>query len=80
MAGDWTKYRILTDASNAFLKNKILQLEIQNQLDHGNTFEPLDGYIKLAENLFGKKGTNLWDHGTLVQKIENLNVQEFSEL
>lgn len=80
--GDWTKYRILTDASNAFLKNKDLIIRNPKSIrPWQHVFEPLDGYIKLAENLFGKRGNQFkgsWNFGP--ENRKNLTVQEFSEL
>ena len=54
--GDWTRFRILTDASEAFLKNK--KLKIRNPKSTRpwqHVLEPLLGYILLAEKLFGNK-------------------------
>ncbi len=80
--GDWTKYRILTDASDAFLKNKNLILRNPKSIrPWQHVFEPLDGYIKLAENLFGKRGNQFkgsWNFGP--ENRKSLSVQQFSEL
>ena len=54
--GDWTRFRILTDASEAFLKNKNLKIRNPNSTrPWQHVLEPLLGYILLAEKLFGNK-------------------------
>ena len=70
--GDWTKFRILTDASEAFLKIKIYIYGIPILQDLGNMFlNSLYGYIILAEKIFGnkqKKYCTSWNFGPSQKK------------
>ena len=65
--GDWTKFRILTDASEAFLKNKNLYIRNPNSTrPWQHVLESLYGYIILAEKIFGnkqKKYCTSWNFG-----------------
>ena len=79
--GDWTKFRILTDASEAFLKNK--KLKIRNPKSTRpwqHVLEPLLGYILLAEKLFGnkKKYSTSWNFGP--SRRTHVNVLRFAKI
>ena len=80
--GDWTKFRILTDSTNAFLKNKKLILRNPYSVrPWQHVLEPLEGYIILAQKLFGAKGkffSGPWNFGP--QKNRSINVLNFSRL
>ena len=79
--GDWTKFRILTDASNAFLNNKNLYIRNPDSVrPWQHVFEPLDGYMLLAEKLYKKKGklfTEAWNFGPKEKK--HITVKKFAE-
>ena len=65
--GDWTKFRILTDATEAFLENKNLNIRSPySTRPWQHLLEPLYGYIILAEKylVIKKKYSS---HGILVQ-------------
>jgi CDP-glucose 4,6-dehydratase len=80
--GDWTKYRILTDSSEAFLNNK--KLIVRNpysQRPWQHVLEPLAGYIILAQKLHSKKGINFcgaWNFGP--NRKNHITVRMFAEL
>ena len=80
--GDWTKYRILTDCSNAFLNNKKLLLRNPNsRRPWQHVLEPLSGYIILAQKLYGKNGYNFsgaWNFGP--NRQNHLKVKQFAKL
>ena len=80
--GDWTKFRILTDASEAFLKNKNLYIRSPNSTrPWQHVLESLYGYIILAEKIFGnkqKKYCTSWNFGPSRKK--NLNVISFAKI
>ena len=65
--GDWTKFRILTDTSESFLKNKKLFVRNPNSIrPWQHVLEPLLGYIMLAEKIFGNKKklfSSAWNFG-----------------
>jgi len=65
--GDWTKFRIITDASEAFLKNKRLFIRNPNSIrPWQHVLEPLLGYIILAQKIFRNKEkffSNSWNFG-----------------
>ena len=65
--GDWTKHRILTDATEAFVKNKNLKIRNPNTIrPWQHVLEPLYGYIILAEKIFAnkkKKYCKSWNFG-----------------
>lgn len=77
--GDWTKFRILTDSTEAFLKNKKLLVRNPNSVrPWQHVFEPLLGYILLAEKNYGnvyKKFNGPWNFGPVKRK--HLNVRQF---
>ena len=79
--GDWTKFRILTDSSNSFLSNKKLYLRNPKSIrPWQHVFEPLDGYMLLAEKLYKKKGklfTEPWNFGPKEKK--HITVKQFAE-
>lgn len=80
--GDWTRFRILTDASEAFLKNK--KLKIRNPKSTRpwqHVLEPLLGYILLAEKLFGNKKkeySTSWNFGP--SRRTHINVLQFAKI
>ena len=80
--GDWTKYRILTDCSESFLKNKNLHIRNPNsRRPWQHVLEPLSGYIILAQKLYKKNGynyTGAWNFGPNRQR--HLKVRQFAEL
>ena len=80
--GDWTKFRILTDASEAFLKNKNLYIRNPNSTrPWQHVLESLYGYIILAEKIFGnkqKKYCTSWNFGPSRKK--NLKVISFAKI
>ena len=65
--GDWTKYRILTDAVNAFSKNqKLIIRNPKSKRPWQHLLEPLSGYILLAKKLYKNKGSKFsgaWNFG-----------------
>ena len=79
--GDWTKFRILTDSSNSFLSNKKLYLRNPKSIrPWQHVFEPLNGYMLLAEKLYKKKGklfTESWNFGPREKK--HITVKQFAE-
>ena len=80
--GDWTKYRILTDCSESFLKNKNLHIRNPNsRRPWQHVLEPLSGYIILAQKLYKKNGynyTGAWNFGP--NRQSHLKVRQFAEL
>ena len=80
--GDWTKFRILTDAAEAFLKNKKLNIRNPNTIrPWQHLLEPLFGYIILAEKLFGnqqKKYCSSWNFGPA--RKTNVKVIRFAKI
>ena len=80
--GDWTKFRILTDASEAFLQNKELKIRNPNSTrPWQHVLEPLLGYILLAEKLFGnkqKKYNTAWNFGP--SRRTNVKVLRFAKI
>ena len=80
--GDWTKFRILTDASESFLKNKKLVIRNPNSVrPWQHVLEPLLGYIILAEKIFSNKKkifSNSWNFGP---KLANqVKVKDFAKI
>ena len=65
--GDWTKYRILTDAVNAFSKNGTLNLRNPNfRRPWQHLLEPLMGYILIAKKMYKNRGDKFcgaWNFG-----------------
>jgi CDP-glucose 4,6-dehydratase len=80
--GDWTKFRILTDAAEAFLKNKKLNIRNPNTIrPWQHLLEPLFGYIILAEKIFGnqqKKYCSSWNFGPA--RKTNVKVISFAKI
>ena len=80
--GDWTKHRILTDATEAFLKNKNLLIRNPNTTrPWQHLLEPLLGYIILAEKIFGnknKKYCTSWNFGPA--RKTNVKVVSFAKI
>jgi len=80
--GDWTKYRILTDASEAFLNNKRLNIRNPNsRRPWQHVMEPLHGYIVIAEKIYGNVKSDYctaWNLGP--DRKEHLKVIEFAKL
>ena len=80
--GDWTKYRILTDSVNAFNSKKKLVLRNPNyKRPWQHVFEPLAGYIILAQKTFtskSKKFLGAWNFGPSVKN--HLTVFQFAKL
>lgn len=80
--GDWTKFRILTDASEAFSKNKNLNIRNPNsRRPWQHVMEPLLGYIAIAENIYGNKKIDYcttWNFGP--ERRKHLKVIEFARL
>ena len=80
--GDWTKFRILTDSTHAFLNNK--KLVIRNpkaKRPWQHVLEPLAGYILLAQKLYGKKGfkfNGAWNFGP--KRQNHLTVLQFAQI
>ena len=80
--GDWTKFRILTDSTEAFLKNKKLLVRNPNSVrPWQHVFEPLLGYIILSQKNYGnlnKKFNGAWNFGPVNRT--HLNVKQFVNL
>ena len=80
--GDWTKYRILSDCSNSFLKNKNLIIRNpKSRRPWQHVFEPLLGYIMLGEKIFKnkyKKFNGAWNFGPNVSN--HVNVEQFAKI
>jgi len=80
--GDWTKYRILTDSSEAFLKStKLIVRNPNSKRPWQHVLEPLAGYIILAQKLYTKKGLNFcgaWNFGP--NRKNHITVRKFAEL
>ncbi len=80
--GDWTRYRILTDSSEAFLKNKKLLIRSPNSIrPWQHVLEPLFGYIILAQKIYSNKQKNFsgpWNFGP--KRKNHLRVVEFASL
>ena len=80
--GDWTKFRILTDATEAFLKNKKLNIRSPNSTrPWQHVLEPLYGYIILAQKIFGnknKKYSSSWNFGPA--RKTNIKVIDFAKI
>lgn len=80
--GDWTKYRILTDATNSFIRNKTLKLRNPNsRRPWQHVLEPLLGYIMIAEKVYGNKRldySTAWNFGP--ERKKHLKVYEFAKL
>ena len=80
--GDWTKFRIITDAIEAFLENKRLKIRNPNsRRPWQHVLEPLLGYIMIAEKIFGNKKlrfSNSWNFGP--NRKVNLKVIEFAKI
>ena len=80
--GDWTKYRILTDATEAFLTNKKLKIRNPNTIrPWQHLLEPLYGYIVLAEKIFAnkqKKYCTSWNFGPA--RKTNVTVISFAKI
>ena len=80
--GDWTKYRILTDASESFFKNKPLKIRNPNsRRPWQHVLEPLLGYIIVAEKVFGNKKSiynTAWNFGP-GRKV-HINVLTFAKI
>ena len=80
--GDWTKFRILTDAAEAFLKDKKLNIRNPNTIrPWQHLLEPLFGYIILAEKIFGnqqQKYCSAWNFGPV--RKTNVKVISFAKI
>tara|TARA_B100001248_G_scaffold259641_1_gene246059 strand:- start:2408 stop:3475 length:1068 start_codon:yes stop_codon:yes gene_type:complete len=80
--GDWTKFRIWTDSSEAFLKNKNLLVRNPKSVrPWQHVLEPLLGYIILAQKNFlniNPKFNGSWNFGPVNRK--HLNVMDFVNL
>ena len=80
--GDWTKHRILTDATEAFLINKKLKIRNPNTIrPWQHVLEPLYGYIILAEKIFAnkqKKYCTSWNFGPA--RKTNVTVISFAKI
>jgi len=77
--GDWTKDRIVKDCVDAFIFNKKLVIRSPKATrPWQHVLEPLSGYMKLAEQLFNKKGKKFvgaWNFGpNLKQNLTVLNL------
>ncbi len=80
--GDWTKFRILTDAIESFLENKNLKIRNPNsRRPWQHVLEPLLGYIMIAEKIYNNKKLNFntsWNFGP--NRREHLKVIEFAKI
>ena len=80
--GDWTKFRILTDAIESFLENKSLKIRNPNsRRPWQHVLEPLLGYIMIAEKIFNNKKLNYntsWNFGP--NRRVHLKVIEFAKM
>ena len=80
--GDWTKFRILTDASESFLKDKKLLIRNPNSTrPWQHVLEPLFGYIILAEKIYENKKkfySNSWNFGP--KEANQINVMKFAKI
>jgi len=80
--GDWTKFRILTDATEAFLKNKKLLIRSPNSIrPWQHVLEPLLGYIILAQKNYGNKNIKFsgpWNFGPM--RKNHLKVKDFANM
>ena len=80
--GDWTKYRILADCSNAFLSNRKLIIRNPKSVrPWQHVLEPLLGYIMLAEKIFNnkkKKYNGVWNFGP--KALNHVSVEQFAKI
>ena len=80
--GDWTKFRILTDASDSFISNKPLKIRNpHSRRPWQHVLEPLLGYLIIAEKIYGNNKLSLntaWNLGP-GRKI-HLKVLEFAKI
>lgn len=80
--GDWTKFRILTDAIESFLENKNLKIRNPNsRRPWQHVLEPLLGYIMIAEKIYNNKKLNFntsWNFGP--NRRAHLKVIEFAKI
>ncbi len=80
--GDWTKFRILTDSVNAFYnKRKLILRNPTYKRPWQHVFEPLAGYIILAQKMYKRKGTSFsgaWNFGPSGKN--HLTVYQFAKL
>ena len=80
--GDWTKFRILTDTSESYLKNKKLFVRNPNSIrPWQHVLEPLLGYIMLAEKIFGNKKnffSSAWNFGP--KQRNQIKVKNFAKI
>ncbi|WP_440677296.1 CDP-glucose 4,6-dehydratase [Candidatus Pelagibacter sp. HIMB1587] len=80
--GDWTKYRILTDAVEAFAKDKDLKIRNPKTVrPWQHVLEPLYGYIILAQKIYTNKNKRYctsWNFGPS-RKI-NISVLSFAKI
>ena len=80
--GDWTKFRILTDASDSFLKDKNLKIRSPNsRRPWQHVMEPLMGYIMVAQKVFDNKNSEYctaWNFGP--GRKTHLRVIDFAKL
>ena len=80
--GDWTKFRILTDAADSFLKDKNLKIRSpDSRRPWQHVMEPLMGYIIVAQKIFGNKTSEYctaWNFGP--GRKTHLRVIDFAKL
>ncbi len=79
--GDWTEDRIVKDCVEAFVKRKNLIIRNPNATrPWQHVIEPIYGYLKLAEKLFGIKGKNYVGSWNFGPNNINLNVLSLAKL
>ena len=79
--GDWTEDRIIKDCVEAFVKKKNLIIRSPSATrPWQHVIEPIHGYLKLAERLYGKKGKNYIGSWNFGPSNINLNVLSLAKL
>ncbi len=79
--GDWTEDRIVKDCVEAFVEKKNLIIRSPNATrPWQHVIEPIYGYLKLAEKLFGIRGKNYVGSWNFGPNNINLNVLSLAKL
>ncbi len=81
--GDWTEDRIVKDCVEAFIHKKNLLIRSPNATrPWQHVMEPVCGYLKLAEKLFGKNGQKFigsWNFGPNKINLSVLNLAKIGK-
>jgi CDP-glucose 4,6-dehydratase len=79
--GDWTEDRIIKDCVDAFVKDKKLLIRSPNATrPWQHVIEPIFGYLKLAEKLYGNNGRDYIGSWNFGPTNVNLNVLNLAKL